>query len=646
MRIACKKAAEMRWRNVIVLIGICLLDLLPCCAQSNTWTQKANYGGGAVRKTASFTIGDKGYFGTGYNGSYLTSFWEYNPATDTWSQKGNFEGVGRSAATGFAVNGKGYIGTGYDGSYKNDFWEYDPGTNLWVQVANFLGTPRSGSIAFTIGNIAYVGTGISSGFLDDFYAYDPLLNSWSTVASMPGGGRKSATAFAIGNKGYVGTGYNGNRLRDFWEYDQLTDFWTQKSDFGGVVREVSTGFALTGKGYIGTGSQGSGIFFNDFWEYNPTDDTWLQRADYGGSNMGYTRGMAIGNKGYIGVGYNGAFSSGFWEYNPVGLSILSETSTNIGCFGDSAGSITITAAGSDTIYYSIDGGLNFNNTSGIFLNLVAGSYDIVIMRSPWGSLSGSTIALTEPSELLAAAQTIDISCIGGDDGVAIGSGSGGTAPYSFLWNTSATTSSITGLSVGTYSVTVSDLNGCESVASTTINDGNPAPQLSEIIGDTLVAELEVRAYSVGLNPGSTYLWSVSGGNQIAGDTSNSIDVQWGFAGVGAITVYATNSKGCAGDTVALTVTINLDVGVNAVDNSKNIFQVYPNPSGGQMLIDFTDVAGEGILRIYNSIGMLILERPVAGGTIENLVLEDIVPGIYCFNAVFQGVYKVIQVVIE
>ena len=76
--------------------------------------------------------------------STSNDFWEYDPATDTWTQKANFGGGARTGAVGFSIGTKGYVGTGIDANdlLRKDFWEYDPVTNKWTRKANFGGTAR------------------------------------------------------------------------------------------------------------------------------------------------------------------------------------------------------------------------------------------------------------------------------------------------------------------------------------------------------------------------------------------------------------------------------------------------------------------------------------------------------------------------
>ena len=58
-------------------------------------------------------------------------------APDTWTQKADFGGTGRRYAVGFSIGSKGYIGTGVASSLTKDFWEYDQAANTWTQKADF-----------------------------------------------------------------------------------------------------------------------------------------------------------------------------------------------------------------------------------------------------------------------------------------------------------------------------------------------------------------------------------------------------------------------------------------------------------------------------------------------------------------------------
>ena len=75
-----------------------------------------------------FSAAGKGYVGTGYDGEQrINDFWQYDPGTNTWAQKADFGGSARYGAVAFSINDIGYVGTGYDGNYLKDFWAYDPG---------------------------------------------------------------------------------------------------------------------------------------------------------------------------------------------------------------------------------------------------------------------------------------------------------------------------------------------------------------------------------------------------------------------------------------------------------------------------------------------------------------------------------------
>lgn len=287
------------------------------------WTQKASLPGAGWRTAAiAFSIGSKGYAGTGSDSISLfkKDFWEWDQATNTWAQKADFGGTSRNSAVGFAIGSKGYIGTGYTGGDHcndclKDFWEYDQATNAWLQKA-YLNTGREHAVGFSIGNKGYIGTGGTPEAAVDFWEWNQATNTWAQKANFAGPPRVDAVAFSIGNKGYIGTGSHTWEYNDFWEWDQATNTWTQKSDFPGTPRDRAVGFSIGNKGYIGTGSDGNGPL--DFWEWDLATDTWTRKADFTGSPRSDAIGFSIGNFGYIGTGY---LTNDFWEFYPHAISV-------------------------------------------------------------------------------------------------------------------------------------------------------------------------------------------------------------------------------------------------------------------------------------------------------------------------------------
>ena len=121
-------------------------------AQTYSWQKMQSLGSSAANRSyaVSFSIGSKGYTGTGLetivNGNEAKSdFWEYDPAFDSWTQKSDFpDFTGRICCVGFSIGNKGYMGTGADGNFlpTTDFYEYDHSTNVRTQKATLTGPAR------------------------------------------------------------------------------------------------------------------------------------------------------------------------------------------------------------------------------------------------------------------------------------------------------------------------------------------------------------------------------------------------------------------------------------------------------------------------------------------------------------------------
>ena len=295
------------------------------------WTLKANYPADGRTNAVSFSIGTKGYVGTGIgtNGR-LSDFWEWDQMTNTWTQKANFSGGARSEAVGFSIGTKGYIGTGISGTgAMKDFWEWDQASNTWTQKSDYTGGNRQGAVGFSINSKGYIGTGeyISTNFTNDFWEYDPSNDTWTAKHNLNGSCRAYATGFSIGNKGYVGGGKfttnNYDGLNDFWEYDPSTDTWIARASLGNKVYNAAS-FSVLGKGYIAGGLEYSGLGYlpsNSVSEFDPANNTWSPKHNIIGGSRDEASGFSIGNRGYLTsgyymYGYNAGLCNDLWEFDP------------------------------------------------------------------------------------------------------------------------------------------------------------------------------------------------------------------------------------------------------------------------------------------------------------------------------------------
>lgn len=294
------------------------------------WIELSDFEGVPRSDAVGFSIGDKGYVGTGYDGSErLNDFWEYDVERNTWMQKANFPGGARNGAVGIGTDSKGYIGTGYDGINKlNDFWEFSPDSNKWVQKADFSGSARYGAVGFSINNKCYLGTGFDGNYLKDFWEYDPASDQWEQKVSVGGSKRKDAVGFVINGKGYICDGVNnGVYENDFWEYEPGTDTWTEMrsisnatdedfdDDYTSLTGINRVAFSINGKGYIATGGQGTAS--SVVWEYNPVVDLWEQKTSFEGVGRTEAVSFTIDNRAYITTGRSsGYYFDDIWAFEP------------------------------------------------------------------------------------------------------------------------------------------------------------------------------------------------------------------------------------------------------------------------------------------------------------------------------------------
>jgi gliding motility-associated-like protein len=142
--------------------------------------------------------------------------------------------------------------------------------------------------------------------------------------------------------------------------------------------------------------------------------------------------------------------------------VFTGNTTNVNCYGDATGSITLSIQNDFGYTFSWTSGDTTQNLSGIG----AGTY-IVTVTDTAGCTAVDTFVVSQPQELTVTlysetfANGFNVSGYDENDGSIDLTVAGGTSPYSYLWSTGETTEDISSLTAGSYSVIVTDQNGCQ-----------------------------------------------------------------------------------------------------------------------------------------------------------------------------------------
>ncbi len=160
---------------------------------------------------------------------------------------------------------------------------------------------------------------------------------------------------------------------------------------------------------------------------------------------------------------------------PASLFWSNVSKINANCFNATNGTITaLCLGGNGIINYTLSPG-GISNTNGLFNTLSANNYTITASDVNGCSIT-SLVSVTQPNLLTITniSNTIP-NCVPGNNATITVSVTGGTPAYSYSLNNSIGQSSniFTNIGASTYTVQVSDLNGCTATSSVIVN--NPVP---------------------------------------------------------------------------------------------------------------------------------------------------------------------------
>jgi gliding motility-associated-like protein len=195
---------------------------------------------------------------------------------------------------------------------------------------------------------------------------------------------------------------------------------------------------------------------------------------------------------------------------PVTSIASAAVTSTLDCFGNTNGQVTASNTGGTTPYtYS----WNTGGTAALETSLGAGTYSVTVTDQN-GCTDSASVTMTQPvTSIASAAVTSTLDCFGNTNGQVTASNTGGTTPYTYSWNTGGTAALETGLGAGTYSVTVTDQNGCTDSASTTVF--NPALLIATATQTSAITTFggsdgQVTGSATGGTSSFTYSWNTGG----------------------------------------------------------------------------------------------------------------------------------------
>lgn len=262
---------------------------------------------------------------------------------------------------------------------------------------------------------------------------------------------------------------------------------------------------------------------------------------------------------------------------------------NASCYQSCDGTATATPNGGTPPYsYAWSNGLG----SGQSVNgLCAGTYSVTITDDIGGQIL-EQITITEPQDLQVNSTIVHPAC-SGENGSATLSISGGTAPYYENWGTADPAL----LPNGSYPVTITDANGCSTSQTITIVEPSPLSATFTVVPTINPCDGSATVLVSGGTSPYTYLWDAYSGNQT---TTTAVNLC-----VGLHCVTVTDGNGCD-ETFCQAMT---SVAGIADQDEFSFLQVYPNPSEGQLTLQFDQAPeNEYRLKVLDFKGRLIRQQ--------------------------------------
>lgn len=289
--------------------------------------------------------------------------------------------------------------------------------------------------------------------------------------------------------------------------------------------------------------------------YDPADGNWSQVAHW--QNQPRWEEIGPASQGTAGP-FNTLAISGYNVFTPeafafavpeVSLDSLASLLTDATCYGDSTGAIDITlATGTGPISYNWSNGSVSEDLTGI----PAGTYTLIVTDANGCNNNAQPYSFTidEPADITLTASVTDLLCYGASTGAIDLTVTDAVTPLSGIqWSNTQSTEDISGLTAGSYSVQVTDGNGCKQTATYDVVSPDSLSVTTDINNLTCYADgtgdiiLNVTGGTIGSPFSYTFHWNTDD------STQNLTDI-----GAGTYAVTITDGNNCTTEFTGLNVT--------------------------------------------------------------------------------------------
>jgi len=325
----------------------------------------------------------------------------------------------------------------------------------------------------------------------------------------------------------------------------------------------------------------------------------------------------------------------------VPISLLASI-TNVSCSGGSNGSVTTIVSGGVTPYQYLWSNLA---TTSSLTGLTAGAYSVTITDANSTTVTGSFVVV-QPVDLGLTASTTNAACPGASDGSIDLSVAGGTPGYNYTWSNSATTQDLSGLSPGTYTVTITDLHLCSRTGSWSVGVTNPVCANTSVSGTASTTVCYNAHLTITVAGGtSTFVVSAPSGNATFIAGQNILFEPGTHVAYNAYMHGYISQNFCTNPSAPI-VAAATGMDEPPVSLSHAFFTLYPNPTNGNFtLVQKGDKTyGNVKVEVYSMSGGKVMTGQMTGEKKHEFRFSEIPAGLYFVKVVADDYVETIKLI--